>query len=191
MSVHSLPQSEMIQARVTQRLRYLKRLRYSLSHNRVIGPAQRFREVSPMMFLAQVCPEGPCYWTMVPRGEDKTRSNPIDLRPLPTCRHSLWLSEVQSAVRHRRPQPPLPQRVHRSPRHHGGMSRHISVVSFPFTLLQGILDFSKEFDVSLMDRVVMAFYSGAGQEVRLWSSPRARFGLICDSRGSNNSPSKF
>lgn len=31
---------------------------------------------------------------------------------------------------------------------------------------QGILDFSKEFDVSLMDRVVMAFYSSTGQEVR-------------------------
>ena len=36
-----------------------------------------------------------------------------------------------------------------------------------FTALQGILDFSKEFDVSLMDRVVMAFYTGAGQEVRV------------------------
>ena len=35
------------------------------------------------------------------------------------------------------------------------------------TVSQGILDFSKEFDVSLMDRVVMAFYSGAGAEVRL------------------------
>ena len=32
--------------------------------------------------------------------------------------------------------------------------------------MQGILDFSREFDVSLMDKVVMAFYSGAGQEVR-------------------------
>ena len=37
------------------------------------------------------------------------------------------------------------------------------------TVSQGILDFSKEFDVSLMDRVVMAFYSGAGQEVRVAS----------------------
>lgn len=34
------------------------------------------------------------------------------------------------------------------------------------TVSQGILDFSQEFDVALMDRVVMAFYSGAGQEVR-------------------------
>nr|VWO98859.1 BHLH domain-containing protein [Ganoderma boninense] len=33
--------------------------------------------------------------------------------------------------------------------------------------MEGILDFSKEFDVSLMDRVVMAFYSGAGQEQQL------------------------
>ena len=41
------------------------------------------------------------------------------------------------------------------------------------TLLQGILDFSKEFDVSLMDRVVMAFYSGAGQEVRPTAIERA------------------
>ncbi|THG98585.1 hypothetical protein EW026_g3626 [Hermanssonia centrifuga] len=29
---------------------------------------------------------------------------------------------------------------------------------------QGILDFSKEFDIQLMDKVVMAFYAGAGQE---------------------------
>lgn len=34
-----------------------------------------------------------------------------------------------------------------------------------FLLVKGILDFNREFDVSLMDRVVMAFYSGAGQEV--------------------------
>ncbi len=32
---------------------------------------------------------------------------------------------------------------------------------------QGILDFSKEFDIQLMDKVVMAFYAGAGQEVGL------------------------
>lgn len=30
---------------------------------------------------------------------------------------------------------------------------------------QGLLDFSHEFDVSLMDRVVMTFYTGHGQEV--------------------------
>ncbi|OCH95617.1 hypothetical protein OBBRIDRAFT_788159 [Obba rivulosa] len=33
--------------------------------------------------------------------------------------------------------------------------------------MEGILDFSREFDVSLMDKVVMAFYSGAGQEQQL------------------------
>ena len=44
----------------------------------------------------------------------------------------------------------------------------IMVVSISFTS-QGILDFSRDFDVSLMDRVVMAFYSGAGQEVRVAS----------------------
>lgn len=32
---------------------------------------------------------------------------------------------------------------------------------------QGLLDFSREFDVALMDKVVLAFYSGTGQEVRL------------------------
>lgn len=32
-------------------------------------------------------------------------------------------------------------------------------------IIQGILDFSREFDVSLMDKVVIAFYSGVGQEV--------------------------
>ncbi|PPR03954.1 hypothetical protein CVT26_001159 [Gymnopilus dilepis] len=30
--------------------------------------------------------------------------------------------------------------------------------------MEGLLDFSKEFDVGLMDKVVMAFYTGAGQE---------------------------
>ena len=34
-----------------------------------------------------------------------------------------------------------------------------------FTCLQGILDFSRDFDVSLLDKVVMAFYSGSGAEV--------------------------
>ena len=33
--------------------------------------------------------------------------------------------------------------------------------------MQGILDFNREFDVSLMDRVVVAFYTGAGAEVRI------------------------
>ncbi|OBZ75216.1 Exportin-1 [Grifola frondosa] len=33
--------------------------------------------------------------------------------------------------------------------------------------MEGILDFSKEFDISLMDRVVMAFYSGVGQEQQM------------------------
>lgn len=32
---------------------------------------------------------------------------------------------------------------------------------------QGLLDFSKEFDVSLLDKVAMAFYTGSGQEVCL------------------------
>jgi exportin-1 len=32
---------------------------------------------------------------------------------------------------------------------------------------QGLLDFSREFDVSLMDKVVMTFYTGQGQEVRV------------------------
>lgn len=32
---------------------------------------------------------------------------------------------------------------------------------------QGLLDFSKEFDVSLLDKVAMAFYTGRGQEVCL------------------------
>ncbi|KAF7972646.1 hypothetical protein HWV62_17314 [Athelia sp. TMB] len=33
--------------------------------------------------------------------------------------------------------------------------------------MEGLLDFSREFDVSLMDRVVMAFYTGHGQEQQL------------------------
>lgn len=33
---------------------------------------------------------------------------------------------------------------------------------------QALLDFSRDFDVSLMDRVVMAFYSGVGPEVRVY-----------------------
>ena len=44
------------------------------------------------------------------------------------------------------------------------MSKHAAHCLRPH--LQGILDFSREFDVSLMDKVVMAFYAGAGQEVR-------------------------
>ena len=35
------------------------------------------------------------------------------------------------------------------------------------TIAQSILDFSREFDVSVMDNVVIAFYSGVGQEVRM------------------------
>jgi hypothetical protein len=31
--------------------------------------------------------------------------------------------------------------------------------------MEGILDFDKEFDVALMDQVVMAFYTGSGAEV--------------------------
>ena len=31
---------------------------------------------------------------------------------------------------------------------------------------QGLLDFSKELDVSLLDNVVTVFYTGAGQQVR-------------------------
>ena len=30
---------------------------------------------------------------------------------------------------------------------------------------QSLLDFSREFDVALMDKVVTVFYTGAGQEV--------------------------
>jgi hypothetical protein len=30
---------------------------------------------------------------------------------------------------------------------------------------QGLLDFSRDFDVALMDKVVTVFYTGAGQEV--------------------------
>ena len=33
--------------------------------------------------------------------------------------------------------------------------------------LQVLLDFSRDFDVVLMDKVVMTFYTGAGQEVGL------------------------
>lgn len=36
---------------------------------------------------------------------------------------------------------------------------------------QGLLDFSKEFDVSLLDKVAMAFYTGRGQEVCLSVHP--------------------
>jgi hypothetical protein len=32
-------------------------------------------------------------------------------------------------------------------------------------IYQGLLDFSRDFDVALMDMVVTAFYTGAGQEV--------------------------
>jgi exportin-1 len=33
--------------------------------------------------------------------------------------------------------------------------------------MQALLDFSRDFDVALMDKVVMTFYTGVGQEVRL------------------------
>ncbi|CAA7265387.1 unnamed protein product [Cyclocybe aegerita] len=33
--------------------------------------------------------------------------------------------------------------------------------------MEGLLDFSREFDIGLMDKVVMAFYTGAGQEQQL------------------------
>lgn len=45
------------------------------------------------------------------------------------------------------------------------------------TIFQGILDFSREFDVSLMDKVVMAFYTGAGQEVRVVLAAGGTLGL--------------
>jgi hypothetical protein len=32
-------------------------------------------------------------------------------------------------------------------------------------IYQGLLDFSRDFDVALMDRVVTVFYTSAGQEV--------------------------
>lgn len=42
---------------------------------------------------------------------------------------------------------------------------------------QGLLDFSRDFDVALMDRIVTVFYTGAGQEVRqsvvLWAITNA------------------
>lgn len=58
-------------------------------------------------------------------------------------------------------------------------------------MTQGILDFSKEFDVSLMDRVVMAFYSGAGREVRhIFAGTRVPWHLM-SSVYSNNWRSKF
>ena len=60
-----------------------------------------------------------------------------------------------------------------------------------FTALQGILDFSKEFDVSLMDRVVMAFYSGTGQEVRPNGFPTRSRQPHLQLVRSNNSPNKF
>ena len=35
---------------------------------------------------------------------------------------------------------------------------------------QALLDFSKDFDVELLDKVVMTFYSGSGQDVRTFTS---------------------
>jgi hypothetical protein len=40
-----------------------------------------------------------------------------------------------------------------------------SAIPFSDLLSQGLLDFSRDFDVSLMDKIVMTFYTGAGQEV--------------------------
>lgn len=34
------------------------------------------------------------------------------------------------------------------------------------TVLQSVLDFSRDFDVSSLDKVVMTFYSGQGEDVR-------------------------
>ena len=42
-----------------------------------------------------------------------------------------------------------------------------SLCALILTIAQSILDFSREFDVSVMDNVVIAFYSGVGQEVRV------------------------
>lgn len=44
-------------------------------------------------------------------------------------------------------------------------SLYLLIHIFTFHFQQGILDFSKDFDVSLVDKVVIAFYSGSGQEV--------------------------
>lgn len=46
------------------------------------------------------------------------------------------------------------------------VAHSLHAYNHPHSAMQGILDFNREFDVSLMDKVVMAFYSGAGQEVR-------------------------
>lgn len=50
--------------------------------------------------------------------------------------------------------------------HHGGKPLSSFAPTFTQLLEQGLLDFSTDFDVALMDKVVMAFYTGVGQEVR-------------------------
>ena len=45
-----------------------------------------------------------------------------------------------------------------------------STLSYLMLSLQSLIDFSREFDVGLMDKVVMAFYTGIGQEVGLAAS---------------------
>jgi len=45
-----------------------------------------------------------------------------------------------------------------------------STLSYFMLSLQSLIDFSREFDVGLMDKVVMAFYTGIGQEVSLAAS---------------------
>ena len=59
-------------------------------------------------------------------------------------------------------------------RSHGGMSALHSPYPFATELIrsQALLDFSREFDVSLLDRVAMAFYTRAGQEVRICTRQR-------------------
>lgn len=70
--------------------------------------------------------------------------------------------------------------------HHDGracahIQRRNPIAALTFT--QAILDFSRELDVGLMDRVTTAFYSGAGQEVRrvfVW------YGSLCSRVGRSN-----
>lgn len=55
-------------------------------------------------------------------------------------------------------------------------SRHVGFDLIGFNL-QGILDFSRPVDVPLLDKVVMAFYTGAGREVRCSRHARRAQGL--------------
>jgi hypothetical protein len=54
---------------------------------------------------------------------------------------------------------------------------------------QGLLDFSREFDVVLMDKVVTVFYTGAGQEVRLSVLVWAMAHAIVESTAANGTAS--